>query len=322
MAVTDINDIFPEVHIMRIFVTGASGWIGSATVAELLSAGHEVVGLARSKASAQRLEALGAIVQRGDVDDPDGLAKAADDSDGVIHLAFQHELAFSGNFAHAAAADRRAVEAMGAALADSDRPFVLASGMLGLTAGRVATEDDGLVATDEVRANPAGRRAATALLTLSLRGIGVRSSVLRFPPTVHGDGDHGFVATLVGIARQRGVAEYVGDGTNRWPAVHRSDAARLARLAVEVAPAGSVLHAVGDEGVPFREIAAAMGRHLGVPAASVSPVEAVEHFAHLGHFVGLDSPATATVTRELLAWEPTGPSLLMDLEQDHYYRQA
>ena len=172
----------------------------------------------------------------------------------------------------------------------------------------------------EVRANPAGRRAATALLTLSLRGIGVRSSVLRFPPTVHGDGDHGFVATLVGIARQRGVAGYVGDGANRWPAVHRSDAARLARLAVEAAPAGSVLHAVGDEGVPFREIAEAMGRHLGIPTASVTPADAAEHFAHLGHFVGLDSPATAAITRELLAWEPTGPSLLEDLEQDHYYR--
>ena len=305
---------------MRIFVTGASGWIGSAVVPELLNAGHDVVGLARSEASAQRLEAAGAKVQRGDVDDPDGLAKAADGSDGVVHLAFQHEVAFGGNFAAAAAADRRAVEAMGAALAGSDRPLVLASGILGLTAGRMAKEDDGLVPSAEVRASPAGLRAATALLTLSLRGIGVRSSVLRFPPTVHGDGDHGFVATLVGIARQRGVAGYVGDGSNRWPAVHRSDAARLVRLAVEAAPAGSVLHAVGDEGVPFREIAESMGRHLGIPTAAVTPVDAVEHFAFLGHFVGLDSPATATVTRELLAWEPTGPSLLEDLAQDHYYR--
>ena len=307
---------------MRIFVTGASGWIGSAVVAELLEGGHDVVGLARSDASAQRLEAAGAMVLRGDIDDPDGLAKAAADSDGVIHLAFQHEVAFSGNFAAAAAADRRAVEAMGAALADSDRPFVLASGTLGLTPGRVATENDGLVPSAEMRANPAGRRAATALLALSLRGIGVRSSVLRFPPTVHGDGDHGFVATLVDIARRRGVAGYVGDGTNRWPAVHRSDAARLARRAVEAAPAGSVLHAVADEGVPFREIAGAIGRHLGVPTASVAPADAAEHFAHLGHFVAVDSPATAAVTRELLAWEPTGPSLLEDLEQDHYYRQA
>ena len=307
---------------MRIFVTGASGWIGSAVVPELLGAGHEVVGLARSDASAQRLEAAGATVHRGDLDDPEGLAKAAADSDGVIHLAFQHEVAFGGNFAAAGAADRRAVEAMGAALADSDRPFVLASGMLGLTAGRVATEEDGLVASPEVRANPAGRRAATALLTLSLRGVGVRSSVLRFAPTVHGDGDNGFLATLVGIARQRGVAGYVGDGTNRWPAVHRSDAARLARLAVESAPGGSVLHAVAEEGVPFREIAEAMGRHLDLPVTSVAPQDAPEHFGFLARFVALDSPVTATITRELLGWEPTGPSLLQDLGQDHYYRSV
>jgi len=304
---------------MRIFVTGASGWIGSAVVPELLEAGHEVVGLARSEASAQRLDSVGAIVLRGDVDDPDGLAKAAADSDGVIHLAFQHEIAFGGNFPAAAAADRRAVEAMGTALAGSDRPFVLASGMLGLTPGRVATEYDGLVPGAEVRASPAGLRSATALLTLSLRGIGVRSSVLRFPPTVHGDGDHGFVATLVGTARQQGVAGYVGDGANRWPAVHRSDAASLARLAVEVAPAGSVLHAVGDEGVAFREITEVMGRHLGIPSASVAPADAGGHFGHLAHFVGLDSPATATVTRAVLGWEPTGPGLLEDLDQDHYY---
>ncbi len=307
---------------MRIFVTGASGWIGSAVVPELLGAGHEVVGLARSEASAQRLEAAGALVYRGDLDDADDLAKAAADSEGVIHLAFQHEVAFGGDFAAAGAADRRAVEAMGAALADSDRPLVLASGMLGLTPGRVATEDDGLVPDAAVRGNPAGIRAATALLALSLRGIGVRSSVLRLPPTVHGDGDNGFMATLVGIARERGVAGYVGDGSNRWPAVHRSDAASLFRLAVEAAPAGSVLHAAADEGVAFRDIADAMGRHLGVPAASVAPADAAEHFAHLGHFVGLDSPASAAVTRELLAWEPTGPTLLEDLEQDHYYREA
>jgi nucleoside-diphosphate-sugar epimerase len=306
---------------MRIFVTGASGWIGSAVVPELLGSGHDVVGLARSDASAQKLEAAGAMVHRGDVDDPDDLAKAANDADGVIHLAFQHEVAFGGNFPAAAAADRRAVEAMGAALAGSDRPFVLASGMLGLSPGRVATEDDGLVAGPLVRANPAGFRAATALLTLSLRGVGVRSSVLRLPPTVHGDGDNGFIATFVGIASQRGVSGYVGDGTNRWPAVHRTDAAHLACLAVESAPAGSVLHAVGDEGVPFREIAETMGRHLGVPAVSLHPTEAAEHFGPLGHFVSLDSPATAIVTRELLGWAPTGPTLLQDLEEDFYYRQ-
>jgi len=307
---------------MRIFVTGASGWIGSATVSDLLEAGHEVVGLARSEGSAQRLESAGAIVHRGDLDEPEGLAKAAADSDGVIHLAFQHEVAFGGDFPAAAAADRRAVEAMGAALAGSDRPLVLASGLLGLAGGRVATEEDGLVPGAEIRANPAGLRAATGLFVLSLRGVGVRSSVLRFPPTVHGDGDNGFIATFVAIARARGVAGYVGDGTNRWPAVHRTDAARLARLAVEGAPAGSVLHAVGDQGVPFREIAEAMGRHLDVPTTSVSAVDAAEHFAPLGHFVGIDSPASAVITQEMLGWEPNGPSLIEDLEEDHYYRQV
>ena len=305
---------------MRIFVTGASGWIGSAVVPELLGSGHEVVGLARSEASAQRLEATGATVQRGDLDDPDGLARAVARSDGVIHLAFQHEVAFGGDFAAAASVDRWAVEAMGQVLADSDRPFVLASGMLGMTPGRLVTEDDGLVPAPETRGNPALRRHATALFTLSMAGLGVRSSVLRFPPTVHGDGDHGFLATLIGIARQRSLAGYVGDGANRWPAVHRSDAARLARLAVEAAPAGSVLHAVGDEGVPFREIAEAMGPHLGLPSASVSPDEAAEHFGPMAHFVTLDSPASAASTRTLLGWEPTGPSLMDDLDEPHYYR--
>jgi nucleoside-diphosphate-sugar epimerase len=241
----------------------------------------------------------------------------------VIHLAFQHDVAFgAGNFAAAAAADRRAVEAMGAALAGSDRPFVLASGVIGLALGRPATENDGMVPGPEVRANPAGLRGATALLTLSLRGIGVRSSVLRFSPTVHGDGDNGFIATFVAIARERGVAGYVGEGTNRWPAVHRSDAARLARLAVEAAPAGSVLHAVAEEGVRFREIAEAMGRKLDIPTTSVAPEDALEHFGFLGHFAALDSPVSATITRELLGWEPSGPSLLEDLEQGHYFRSS
>ena len=308
---------------MNIFVTGASGWIGSAVVAELLGAGHDVVGLARSDASAHALEAAGATVQGGDLDDPAGLAKAAAGSDGVIHLAFQHEVAFgAGNFAAAAAADRRAVEAMGSALAGTDRPFVLASGVIGLALGRVATENDGMVPGAEVRPNPAGMRAATSLLALSLRGVGVRSSVLRFSPTVHGDGDHGFIATFVDIARQRGVAAYVGDGANRWPAVHRSDAARLARLAVEIAPAGSVLHAVAEEGIPFREISEAIGRHLHLPTTSVAPEAAAEHFGFLGRFAALDSPVSSTITRALLGWDPSGPSLLEDLDQGHYFRSA
>jgi nucleoside-diphosphate-sugar epimerase len=308
---------------MKIFVTGASGWIGSAVVPELLDAGHDVVGLARSDASAQKLEAAGATVQRGDLDDPETLAKAANDADGVIHLAFQHEIAFgAGDFASAGAADRRAVEAMGAALAGSDRPFVLASGVAGISAGRPATEDDGLVPNAVMRAAPPGVRQATALLALSLRGIGVRSSVLRFAPTVHGDGDKGFIATYVGVAREKGVSGYVGDGAHRWPAVHRFDAARLARLAVEAAPAGTVLHAVGDEGVPFREIAEAIGRGLGVPTQSIAPENALEHFGPLGLFAGMDFPATATITRELLGWNATGPTLIEDLDEGHYFRQG
>jgi nucleoside-diphosphate-sugar epimerase len=194
--------------------------------------------------------------------------------------------------------------------------------MVGLSSGWVATENDGLVASPEVRANPAGVRAATALLALSLRGIGVRSSLLRYPPTVHGQGDHGFVATFVNIARQTGVSAYVADGTNRWPAVHRLDAARLTRLAVEAAPGGSVLHAVGDEGVLFRDIAETIGSHLGLPAKSLSPREAVEHFGPLGHFVGLDSPANADITRDLLGWKPSGPGLIEDLGKGHYFKQG
>ncbi|HSZ37049.1 MAG TPA: SDR family oxidoreductase [Acidimicrobiales bacterium] len=309
---------------MKIFVTGASGWIGSAVVPELLEAGHEVVGLARSDASALKLEAAGAIVQRGDLDDPETLAKAANDSDGVIHLAFQHEIAFGqGNFAVAGAADRRAVEAMGAALAGSDRPLVLASGVAGLSVGgRPATEDDGLVPNAVTRAAPPGIRQATALFVLSLRGVGVRSSVLRFAPTVHGDGDHGFIATYVGVAREKGVSGYVGDGAQRWPAVHRSDAARLARFAVESAPAGTVLHAVGEGGVPFREIAEAIGRGLGVPTASIAPQDALEHFGPLGLFAAMDFPATAAITEELVGWKANGPTLIEDLDAGHYYRQG
>ena len=308
---------------MRVFVTGASGWIGSAVVPELVGAGHRVTGLARSDASADALTAAGARVQRGTIDDLDILHSAAAASDGVIHLAFKHDIAFSGGFEAAADANRRAVETFGEALAGSGRPLVVASGTLMLAPRRVATERDGRDpgALEHLPAGPRAR-AATDLLMFSLASRGVRSAVLRLPPTVHGDGDNGFIATFVGIARQRGVAGYVGDGTNRWPAVHRSDAARLARLAVESAPAGSVLHAVGEEGVVFRQIAEAMGRGLGVPTGSVNAADALEHFSFLGLFAGLDSPASAAITRELLGWEPTGPSLLEDLEQDHYYRRA
>ncbi|HYZ15461.1 MAG TPA: NAD-dependent epimerase/dehydratase family protein, partial [Candidatus Acidoferrum sp.] len=238
---------------MRVFVTGASGWIGSAVVPELIGAGHQVTGLARSDASAAALMAAGAKVCRGTLDDLDILRDAAIASDGVIHLAFKHEIAFSGGFEAAADADRRAVETIGDALAGSDRPLVIASGTLSVAPGRVATERDRLA--PHLDGTPYERRAATGEFTLSLAARGVRSSVLRLPPTVHGEGDHGFMAALVGIARDKGVSGYVGDGNNRWNAVHRRDAARLFRLALEKAPAESVLHAVADDGVPIRVVA-------------------------------------------------------------------
>lgn len=230
--------------LMRIFVTGASGWIGSAVVPELIDAGHEVVGLARSDASAAALTAAGVEVVRGTVDDLDVLRDAAAASDGVIHLAFKHDIAFSGDFQGAAEADRRAVDTIGAALTGTDRPFVLASGVAGLAPGRVSTEQD--TATND--GSPISIRVATAQAVLDLASQGVRSSVVRLAPTCHGDGDNGFMATLVATARAKGVSGYAGDGANRWPAVHRLDAAHLFRLAAEKAPAGSVLHGVAEEG--------------------------------------------------------------------------
>ncbi len=305
---------------MHVFVTGASGWIGSAVVPELIGAGHQVTGLARSDASAAALTAAGAQVHRGTLDDLDGLRSAAAASDGVIHLAFKHDIAFSGDFQGAADADRRAIETFGEALAGSDRPFVIASGTLGLALGRVATERDGLPDSDVTPLfGGAHARLVNAHMTLSLAARGVRSSVLRLPPTVHGDGDNGFMAAIVGIARAKGVSGYVGDGSNRWPAVHRLDAAHLFRLAVEKAPAGSVLHAIADEGVPVRAIAEVIGRHLDLPVVSISAEDAGEHFGFLGGFLAADSPASSALTRELLGWQPTQPGLIDDLDKGHYF---
>jgi nucleoside-diphosphate-sugar epimerase len=304
---------------MRVFVTGASGWIGSAVVPELIEAGHQVTGLARSEASAAALTAAGAEVVRGTIDDLDTLRSAAAASDGVIHLAFMHDLAFSGGFEVAAEADRRAVETFGEVLAGSGRPLVIASGTLGLALGRVATERDGLgPAPAEVGRGPQIRRD-TARLTVSLADRGVRSAVLRLPPTVHGDGDHGFMATLVKVDTDQGVSGYIGDGSNRWPAVHRFDAAHLFRLAVEDAPAGSTLHAIADEGVPIRAVAEVIGRHLGLALASVAPGDAAAHFGWLGAFLALDSPASSELTRELMGWQPAQPGLLDDLDKGHYF---
>lgn len=302
---------------MRVFVTGASGWIGSAVVPELLDHGHHVVGLARSDASAAALEHAGAEVVRGSIDDLDVLREAAAASDGVVHLAFKHDIAFSGDFAGAASADREAIEALGSALAGSGKPFFIASGVLGLTApGRVATEADGHE-VDPAAVGPAAR-ALNAELALSFAARGVRAGTVRLAPTVHGEGDEGFMAAIVGVAQEKGVSAYVGDGSNRWPAVHRSDAARLYRLALEQAPAGSTLHAVAEEGVALRDVAEAIGRRLDVPVRSIDPADATAHFGWLGGFIGVDSAVSSQATRDLLDWQPTGPTLLDDLDAGRY----
>ena len=298
---------------MRVFVTGATGHIGSALVPELLQAGHQVTGLARSDKSAAALAAMGAEAHRGDIADLDGLRAAASVADGVIHLAYRHD--FDNDFVAAADADLRAVEAMGDVLAGSDRPLVNTSGTLflpGVVQGRTATEHDTM---------PAGPRIDSENATIALAEKGVRSSVVRLSPLVHSDLDHhGFAHRLIGTAREKGVAAYIGDGSNRWPAVHTLDAARLYRLAVEAAPAGSRLHAAADEGVPFRSIAEAIGRGLNVPAKSIPAEKAGELF---GGFVGmitqLDNLTSSARTRELLGWKPTHADLLADIADGHYF---
>jgi nucleoside-diphosphate-sugar epimerase len=302
---------------MRVFVTGASGHIGLPVVRDLLAAGHKVVGLARSEASAQKVSSAGAEVLRATIDDLDRVREASKNADGVIHLAFKHDIAFSGDFAGALAADLRTVEAIGEALAGSEKPFVNTTGTMLLAhsvRGRAGTEDD----EGQEGGNP---RVASENVSLAFAKRGVRTATMRLAPTVHSSLDHhGFIPMLVAAARKNGFSAYVGDGVARWPAVHTLDAARLYRLALEAAPAGSHVHAAAEEGVPFRSIAEAIGRGLSVPAKSV-PAEKVGDV--LGGFIGmiaqLDNPTSSVRTRELLGWKPTHAELLADIAEGHYF---
>ncbi len=296
---------------MRICVTGASGFIGSAIVAELLAAGHEVVGLARSEASANSIEAAGARAHRGDLRDLESLRRGAAETDGVIHTAFIHDFS---RFEESCEMDRRVIEALGDELAGSDRSLVVTSGTGLLAPARLATED--LLPASGAGAVP---RVASEEAAAAASGRGANVSVVRLPPTVHGAGDHGFVPVLVGLAREKGVSAYVGDGLNRWPAVHRDDAASLFRLALEKGAAGARYHGVADSGVPMRDIADVIGRRLDLPVVEKTPEEAAEHFGWFAHFVAIDNPASSRRTREALGWRPTRPGLMADLDGDSYF---
>jgi nucleoside-diphosphate-sugar epimerase len=298
---------------MRVFVTGASGHVGSAVVPELLRAGHQVVGLARSDESAAALQAAGAEVQRGGLDDLEGLHAAATASDGVIHLAFNHDFS---DFLGSIETDLRAVTAIGEALVGTDKPFVGTSGtlMVAFVEGRLATEEDTL---------PAGPRIDAENYAIALAERGVRSSVIRLAPLVHSNLDHhGFTSHIIDCARRAGVSAYIGDGANRWPALHTLDAARLYRLALESAPGGTRLHGVADEGVPFRDIAEVIGRRLDLPTKGISADEAAEHFGFLAAFAGADDATSSELTRKILDWQPEHQGLLADLEQEHYFAEV
>ncbi len=292
---------------MKIFVTGATGFVGTAVVPELIGAGHEVVGLARSDASERVLKEAGAQAHRGDLTDLESLRRGAEHADGVIHLAFHHDFA---DFAHASQLDRRAIETLGEVLAGSDRPLVVTSGMAGHLPGRLLTED---------HATAPGLPRVSEEAAFAFADRGVRVSAVRLPPTVHGEHDHGFVARVIEVAREKGVSGYPGDGANRWPAVHRLDAVKVFRAAVENAPAGAVLHAVAEEGVPVRDIAGVIGRHLAVPVTSVAADAVADHFGWIGAFFALDAPASSALTRARYGWRPTQVGLLEDLEQGHYF---
>ena len=296
---------------MRVFVTGATGFIGSAIVQELISAGHEVIGLARSDAAAKALSAAGAKAHRGDLEDLDSLRAGAGAADGVVHTGFNHDFS---KFKENCEKERKAVEALGSALAGSDRPLIITSGIGLLPPGRLATEQ-----TMPASPNP-NPRVASEEAARAMADRGARVSIVRLPPSVHGDGDHGFVPILINMAREKGASACIGEGLNRWPAVHRLDAARLFRLALEKGAARAYYHGVAEGGIAFRQIAEVIGRRLNVPVVSKTPEEAATHFTWFAHFAAMDVAASSKQTQENLGWYPTQSGLIADIDRPSYFK--